>query len=59
MTERFRCTSCGAWFTPDEFDDEEEDLCPTCQNPEPITREDRLDAAADDLFHSMREDGEL
>lgn len=29
------------------------------EDPEPETEQDRIDAAGDDLFHSMREDGEL
>lgn len=32
---------------------------PETADPEPETEQDRIDAAGDDLFHSMREDGEL
>lgn len=38
------------------------DLCMNCyylEEEEPETEQDRIDAAGDDLYHSMRDDGEL
>lgn len=58
MTSRWFCYSCRSWH------EAWVEVCP-CQiedpepEEEPETEQDRIDAAGDDLFHSMREDGEL
>jgi hypothetical protein len=35
------------------------DLCNDCYYKEPETEQDRIDALEDDLYHQMKEDGEL
>ncbi len=66
MSNRFTCTRCGAWFEPDPEECSELEWsseCPACLDgqgdDDPETEQDRIDAAGDDLFHSMREDGLL
>ena len=58
MSNRFRCTKCGDWFTPDEFDDEEETLCQACLD-QPPTRQELADEEGDRMYDEAREDGEL
>lgn len=48
------CVSC---IHPGNPLNQDED--PEAWEPEDPTEQDRIDAAGDDLFHSMREDGEL
>ena len=58
MTVRCRCIHCDDWFTPDEFDDEDEDLCEACRDDHP-TLQGRIDDEGDRLFREGREDGLL
>lgn len=56
--ELVTCDGCGE-ETPSDDLRLHEDGNWYCEECDYLTEQDRLDAAADDLFHSMREDGEL
>jgi len=62
--EPVECECCLTLFVPWSETDKKNsrivrDLCWECYHQEPETEQDRIDAAGDELFHSMREDGEL
>ncbi len=63
-TKPFFCEGCGKpSILPPQYAADDTRLCLRCyldtDEGEPLTEQDRIDIAGDDLFHSMREDGEL
>ena len=56
--ETEKCDGCECEFDPDDLT-RHEDGNRYCEGCNYETEEDRADGRADDLYHSMKEDGEL